>query len=342
MSELHDNTVVQDGLKMRDRGMYPGDNVAKIGYPVRAQVLNVYTIDLEDNADGETSVCDLHVSSLGIDLTKVPFLLQKAGVDNYIHYGPISASGNVDKSQFDSRRIDPSVSNGDTVIVSFIDGDVRQGVIIGVQPHSQSGFGGVSPDTRPASTDGDVYKVRMNGMNMLIDDDGNVSFKSTKTFDESIPRNKKFTILLQDPDKNQAISIQVDNSLGAPIISMKATKEDGTYQELTLDAQNHIASIVNQISGGMNKITMDSTGVKVDVKGKCVITSSDETDITCTKAVINASGAVDLTAGGNVVVAGAQIQLNGSSGMVLTTVTDPVVDLITGAPTVGVPTVLAG
>jgi len=90
-------------------------------------------------------------------------------------------------------------------------------------------------------------------------------------------------------------------------------------------------------------ISASCTDLSVKASGKANIETGGDTTIKAGgKVVINASGEVDVTAGGNIVAKGAQIQMNGSSGQVLTTVTDPVVDLITGAPTIGVPTVLAG
>lgn len=55
---------------------------------------------------------------------------------------------------------------------------------------------------------------------------------------------------------------------------------------------------------------------------------------TGTKVIIKADGTVEITA--------IKITLNGEGGEVLTTKTDPVVDLITGVPTIGVLNVKAG
>jgi len=90
------------------------------------------------------------------------------------------------------------------------------------------------------------------------------------------------------------------------------------------------------ISGSCTDFTMNASG-KATIKtgGDTVVNAGGKVDVT-------AGGDANVTAGGNIVAKGSQIQLNGSSGQVLTTVTDPVVDLITGAPTMGVPTVLAG
>lgn len=57
---------------------------------------------------------------------------------------------------------------------------------------------------------------------------------------------------------------------------------------------------------------------------------------------VKASGNANVTASGDANVNGSSINLNGSSGQVLTTLTDPVVDTITGIRTIGVTTVNAG
>lgn len=72
--------------------------------------------------------------------------------------------------------------------------------------------------------------------------------------------------------------------------------------------------------------------------------------IQCENAKINANSNVEvqaggdakITAGGKVEEMGSTVEMNGSAGSVVTTASDPLVDNITGAPHVGVPTVLAG
>jgi len=93
-----------------------------------------------------------------------------------------------------------------------------------------------------------------------------------------------------------------------------------------------------------NIISIDQNGVKITDKSANIV-EMKAAGITVTvngKAEINASGDVSVVAGGKAEVQGATVELNGSVGQVLTNITDPVIDLITGAPTTGVPIVLAG
>lgn len=102
---------------------------------------------------------------------------------------------------------------------------------------------------------------------------------------------------------------------------------------------------------------VDSSGNKFLInkeEGTIVITHKEGSEISfdssgdisiSSPANINIDGAenINITADTNVVVTGsAQIHLNGQAGQVLTNITDPVVDYITGAPSIGLPNVRAG
>jgi hypothetical protein len=89
-----------------------------------------------------------------------------------------------------------------------------------------------------------------------------------------------------------------------------------------------------QIDKNAKTLTINANGWNVNVSGDANINVTGD-------ANINGKD-VNVTASGNAVVQGGSIQLNGSSGQVLTTVTDPIVDSIYGEPTQGVPTVQAG
>lgn len=100
-----------------------------------------------------------------------------------------------------------------------------------------------------------------------------------------------------------------------------------------------------------NKLNLSDDGSKIniqDVAGNSVELSYGEggiigVTINSTKNVhIVAQNDVTVEATGKATVTASEIDLNGSAGEVLTTVTDPVVDLIYGTPTMGVPTVKAG
>ena len=131
----------------------------------------------------------------------------------------------------------------------------------------------------------------------------------------------------------------VDENLAIPTpnLSLKM-KPDGTT---TLNIGSGKITLTMTPDG---KIALQTASdLTATVGGKVSIDATGDADITAGGDVnVNASGAANITAGGNAVVQAAKIELNGSSGMVLTTVTDPVVDMIVGKPTMGVATVTAG
>ncbi len=177
-------------------------------------------------------------------------------------------------------------------------------------------------------------------------------------------------ILLFDDTKKQQL-VKLEHTFGSNLVmgsngnislkSRNVTKRDrkdeakdteaATFHELLLDYENKLISLTDKFNN--NVMTFDENGMKfVDKNTNQVILSSDGIklqdvnghilDMKAGSVDLTAAGAMNLTASGNLVATGAQIQLNGSTGDVLTTITDPVVDLITGVPTVGVPTVKAG
>ena len=361
---MPDGHVAQDGLRFRERSINPGEMSAYIPFPVIGIVTEVYAVGDSANRDDETILLDITVSDMGLKLYKVPWLGRKGSIDNYVHDGsPVAPKKNVvddvtkTREQWNDLRINPKIAENDSVFVQFAFGKVHQPYAVAIVPHNQTE--NLSPSPRPRRVDGDIHKVRFNGTNMFIDKDGNVLFESTKTYDESITRNKKFTVSWKDPDKTQAVKVEIDNTLNAPKTEITVTKEDGKFQKVKMDGQANEIMATNQHDSGVNSIRMHPGGLDVAVKGNLTETidgnttrsvtgtrsesiTGNQTDNYSADYTINVSGNCNLTAGGNVVVQGSQITLNGSAGQVLTTVTDPVIDLITGAPTTGVPTVLAG
>jgi uncharacterized protein involved in type VI secretion and phage assembly len=98
-----------------------------------------------------------------------------------------------------------------------------------------------------------------------------------------------------------------------------------------------IKILIDETSGSEKITVFHNSGSKMTFNSDGSFTLDIQGDVT-----VNSSGDVNVTASGDANVTGSSINLNGSSGQVLTTLTDPVVDLITGVPTIGVPTVNAG
>ncbi len=114
--------------------------------------------------------------------------------------------------------------------------------------------------------------------------------------------------------------------------------QDAGGNLIKLDYKNNTLT-VHSIGKTNIETTSDHTET---IGGKLAINVTGDCTITAANVDVTSNGHANVTASGNAVVTAAEIHLNGSSGQVLTTVTDPVVDTIFGAPTVGVPTVKSG
>jgi hypothetical protein len=92
------------------------------------------------------------------------------------------------------------------------------------------------------------------------------------------------------------------------------------------------------------KLSGQVTGdVQLNAQGDATVQAGGKVSVTAGgDASVDATGDVAVKAGGNAKIDASKIMLNGSSGQVLTTVSSPLVDNITGAPSMGVETVTAG
>jgi hypothetical protein len=121
--------------------------------------------------------------------------------------------------------------------------------------------------------------------------------------------------------------------------------EDIAGNFIRLDTKNKTIDI-NAVENQTNVIGKDyqvvvQGNVNMQVIGNVNLECAD-IDVEATSAVVITTGNVVASVGGSCQVQAAVIELNGASGDILTTTTDPVVDTIFGAPTVGVPTVKSG
>jgi hypothetical protein len=280
---LADGSVRQDGLVLHERDTQ-GRGVGKINYPVLARVLKVYDIDDdENNRNGDTVVCDLHVTELGITLTQAQVLYPIGGADNYMHVPIHENTANLDGSKFNNLVDDPKLADGDTVLVVFVMGDIHRPYILSVQSHWQSGMNGKveSPSPRPKKEDGKSFKLRINGTNFIIDKDGNVIFETTDVVnqDESeVPRKKKMMFNFDGADGQGHLFVfdAEDNSImithksgsvykmtGTGSILMHDSNGDSLYmdpsdQTLTLSSGQGSLLVLNQ-----GALIIDSSGANI-------------------------------------------------------------------------------
>lgn len=141
---------------------------------------------------------------------------------------------------------------------------------------------------------------------------------------------------------NNKIHIIEDSAAGQQYILL----QDAGGNLIKLDYKNNQLTIhsvgATNLSTAANKTETVGGNLTITVTGNC--------NVTCTEASVTSSGKTSVTAGadceitssGNTIVTASQVHLNGSSGKVQTTETDPLVDYITGVPTMGSTTVKAG
>lgn len=157
---------------------------------------------------------------------------------------------------------------------------------------------------------------------------------------------------------NNKIHIVEDSSAGQQYILLQdaggnLVKLDYKNNQLTIHSIGtyNVSTATNKTEtvGGADSLSV--TGNRTEtVGGKLTINVTGNCEITCAQAKVTSSGKTEITAGANcevtasgmAKVTASEIQLNGPSGKVQTTETDPLVDYITGVPTVGSVTVKAG
>lgn len=105
--------------------------------------------------------------------------------------------------------------------------------------------------------------------------------------------------------------------------------DDASNDKITIDKAN-------------KKITIECQTWNVEVKGNATINVGGSANITANDVNVTAKGSTKLKSSGSTTVTASNITLNGSSGAVLTDTLNPVVDLITGVPSVGVKNVKSG
>ena len=202
----------------------------------------------------------------------------------------------------------------DKVFVKFPKGDRSMGVI----------EGGVRSYTKPQKlSDGKYFLERFNRIETKVD----------KYFVWSVTSDYGPKAEIH-PDK-----IVIDDSQGQRIVYDKKQKI------MTIDA-----TTLNINVTGNATVTVNGD-LTANVKGKTSVTSKGEVSVKSDadvkvdakgKAQVKAKGDVEVESKGMAKVKAKMINFNGQAGDILTTVTDPVIDLIFGIPTQGVPNVKAG
>lgn len=182
-------------------------------------------------------------------------------------------------------------------------------------------------------------------------------------FKRNVPSNRGlFTpgghLLEMDDGLSNPTHAPNDKDLTTKSRGIRLTTKAGNKVHIMEDVANGVQHILLEDIAG-NYVKLDTLNKSIEINAEqnqnntiggnyqIVVTGNvtlqcADISVDATSAVVNTSGNIVVTAGGTAQVTASVIELNGVSGKVLTTETEPVTDTIFGMPTVGSSTVKAG
>jgi hypothetical protein len=287
-------------------------------------IMESYPIDDDDNLNGLFPEYDVMSFEQNED--------QGSTTITYKHCLASSSFGSVadffeanlrkmERNDGDGVTPDFAKQNGAIVLLLCLNGMSDTGIIISSLAH---------PDRETTLQDGDPHlEGEYNGVRVKVESDGSTSlvFKGATDNDgEVIDESQGDTTIQIETDgsfqvDHDTITFRMDRS-GVVTLNAKDEIDITTDTDLNINVQGDVNITVNG----------DAT---VNVDGKADVQIGAD-------ANVQVGGDCNLTSSGKTVVQASEINLNGQSGMILTTVTDPVIDTIFGVPTTGVPTVKSG
>lgn len=195
------------------------------------------------------------------------------------------------------------------------------------------------------------------------------NYSKPMTVEQGQRLGKRFNRIETGIDKTNSWYVKSDFGPYARVEPAKIILDDSVGQKVTIDKETKTITIESElwnidirkdvtmkVGGNVNatitgNVTMSVGGdVSVDAKGSLTAKIGKNANIEVKENVtakckqLDAKVETDATikAGRTAKIDAKDIQLNGQAGRVLTTITDPYVDMITGLPSIGVPNVKAG
>jgi len=161
-------------------------------------------------------------------LEGVPFAQSFGGIDNYGIFSPSDISNTGDVSKIYK-------GDGDFCLVHFIGGDYTEPVITNIYPHPYNTF------DPPSVEDGRIAFFKYNGVEFLIDRDGNILLDATKAGDiRTIDPDSGSTKIIKagrtvsDPDNESPVGVITIQNNSDIIVSAGDDVEQG---DLTLQSR---------------------------------------------------------------------------------------------------------
>ena len=211
--------------------------------------------------------------------------------------GSGSTKLNCDGSGEGTPESDPAATDGDRVLVGFLNGNPRSAVIIGVLTNASTRMALIDVTGRTLPKGGSLYRrMRHRGTELVIDSGGNVSVTFAETPDNSHSDKKMMTISLGD------LKFIFDNSGGVPA-NIRITNDDESRTFFSLEDKKVI-------------VNCDQADIAVD--GDATINSTGDVAVTAGGALTLESSGGDVTVKGNSInVEGSIVNVNGSSSVKL-------------------------
>jgi hypothetical protein len=338
---VNDGGVISNKIKTRAK---TSDPETKLFGLYRATIVRL--MDPANETVIDETRAEYVVKVNGFEYYNAANLREGGGIYNYkerIRKGQErSFTGELKKGTYDEN------ADGEMVYVLFLQGYANSPIIVGAAEHPRRG------EYKPVKPKDGLYDVEeFNGVEFLVDKDSNYTIKQVGRKDlEGVIENPEAVDSVIKMHGNGDIEFDTHGTGGTSDLRMKFTKADKKaeiYAQENKVIMDSVGIIVEDKQN--NKIEMKPAGIDEIVKGiKNVNTDGNKAETIGGNWTINISGSATVTTGGTTTVNSGgdasvnapTIKLNGSAGDVLTTTTDPVIDLITGAPTTGVPTVVAG
>lgn len=235
----------------------------------------------------------------------------------------VRSGGNLDGELLDTKDQDGAV-----VLIHCLDGVSEKAIIMGAITH---------PDRKSTITDDEPHlEGEFNGVNIKVDADGS----TTLTFRGATDSQGE---PLDDSQGDTTVKIEADGSFQVDHDSVTFRMDRDGDASLTAKKDINLTAEGNINVVAQGDVNVTCTNVKVDASGQADITVGGDTNLSVGgNCAAKVDGSCKVESSGKTSVKASTIELNGSSGSVLTTATDPVVDTIFGIPTMGVPTVKSG
>ena len=223
-----------DGTPLQNSTRISGFGAIDMRFPQKGIIRKLFYKDDEDSPDKMSMMAIIELMGSFVTTPPVRFASGiKFGSENVLDVTPRAARSTYDKSTYNEKshsagnRTTDDITDGDLVLVQFVNGNPYDGYVTNFLSH-----GIASSDNVPSRKDGERFLLQHQGLRQKIDKEGNLLIES---FESKLPEfssgNPKRSIRLKFKDKDgKGCEVFVDNKTNT--IELKV--EDGTVGKMTL------------------------------------------------------------------------------------------------------------